>query len=180
MWESHLLCISLPTQHLRSGEKKSQGRLRVLSSPQWYKIHQNSIIWFSWALLWGWPQWFLGSFGITVLYNWHLLKSIFLFLVVVELVAQLCPTVCDPVNCSPPGSSVHGILQARILEWIAIPFSRWSSQPRDQIQVSWTAGRFFTIWATWEALQDLLKQSLAPLQTSWVCRSGMTPGNVHF
>ena len=62
-------------------------------------------------------------------------------------VAQSCPTLCDPVDCSPSGSSVHGILQARILEWVAIPFSRGSSWPRDRIQVSWIAGRFFTyIW----------------------------------
>ena len=46
-------------------------------------------------------------------------------------VAQPCPTLCYPVNCSPPGSSVHGIFQARILEWVAISFSRGSSQPRD-------------------------------------------------
>ena len=46
-------------------------------------------------------------------------------------VAQLCPTLCDPADCSPPGSSVHGFLQARILEWVAISFSRGSSQPRD-------------------------------------------------
>ena len=45
---------------------------------------------------------------------------------------QSCMTHCDPMDCSPPGSSVHGILQARILEWVAIPFSRVSSQPRDQ------------------------------------------------
>ena len=51
-------------------------------------------------------------------------------------------------SCSPPGSSVHGILQARTLEWVAIPFSRGSSRPRDQTQVSCIAGRFFTIWAT--------------------------------
>ena len=49
-------------------------------------------------------------------------------------VAQSCPTLCDPTYCSPPGSSVHGILQARILEWVAISFSRGSSQPRDQTQ----------------------------------------------
>ena len=67
------------------------------------------------------------------------------------LLAQLCPTLCDPMNCSPPGSSVHGILQARILEWVAMPSSRGSSQPRDQTQVSCTGGRFFTIWATREA-----------------------------
>ena len=46
-------------------------------------------------------------------------------------VAQLCPTLCDPVDCSLPDSSVRGILQARILEWVAISFSRGSSQPRD-------------------------------------------------
>ena len=51
------------------------------------------------------------------------------------------------MNGSPPGSSVHGISQARILEWVAIPFSRGSSQPRDQTQVSYIAGSFFTIWA---------------------------------
>ena len=50
------------------------------------------------------------------------------------LVTQLCPTVFDPIDCSPPGSSVHGILQERILEWVAIPFSRGSSQPRDEPQ----------------------------------------------
>ena len=50
-----------------------------------------------------------------------------------------------------PGCSVHGILQARILEWVAIPFSRGSSQPKDWIQVSCLAGRFFTIWASREA-----------------------------
>ena len=46
-------------------------------------------------------------------------------------VTQSCPALCDPVDCSSPGSSVHGILQARILQWVAIPFSRGSSQPRD-------------------------------------------------
>ena len=56
-------------------------------------------------------------------------------------VAWLCP---PPMDCNPPSSSVHGILQARILEWVAIPFSRGSSQPRDRTQVSGTAGTFFT------------------------------------
>ena len=53
--------------------------------------------------------------------------------------------LCDPMDCSPPGSSVHGILQARILEWVAIPFSRGSSQPRDRTPVSYIADRFFTV-----------------------------------
>ena len=55
------------------------------------------------------------------------------------------------MDCSPPGSSIHGILQARILEWVAYPFSSGSSQPRNRTRVSWTAGRFFTSWATMEA-----------------------------
>ena len=58
------------------------------------------------------------------------------------LITQLCPTLCDPVDCSPPDSSVHGILQTRLLEWVTIPFSRGSSQPRDQTQVFCIAGRF--------------------------------------
>ena len=67
------------------------------------------------------------------------------------LAMRLCPTLCHPRDCSPPGSSVHGILQARILEWVVIPFSRGSSQPRNRTQVSCTAGRFSTTWATREA-----------------------------
>ena len=67
------------------------------------------------------------------------------------LVAQLCPTVCDPMDFSLPGSSVHGTLQAGILEWVAIPFSRGSSQPRDWTQVFCTTDIFSTIWATREA-----------------------------
>ena len=60
-------------------------------------------------------------------------------------VAQLCPTLCDPTDCSPPGSPDHGVLQARVLEWAAMPFSRASSQPRDRTWVSRTIGSFFTI-----------------------------------
>ena len=66
-----------------------------------------------------------------------------LYTLVVVLVTQLCLTLCDSMDCSPPGSSVPGILQAKILEWIAMPFSRGSSQPRDQTQVPCIAGRFF-------------------------------------
>ena len=66
-------------------------------------------------------------------------------------VAQSCPALCNSMDYSLPSSSVDGILQARILEWVAFPFSRGSSQPRDQTQVSHIAGGFFTSWATWEA-----------------------------
>ena len=68
------------------------------------------------------------------------------------LVAQMCPTLCDPTDCSPPGSSVHGILQARILVWDAMPSSRGPSPPSDRTRVSCITGRFFIIWATKEAL----------------------------
>ena len=61
-------------------------------------------------------------------------------------VTQSCPTLCGPMDYT-----VHGILQAWILEWVAFPFSRGSFQPRDRIQVSHIAGRFFTSWATREA-----------------------------
>ena len=68
------------------------------------------------------------------------------------LIAQSCPTLCDPVDYSLPGSPIHGILQARILEWVAVLFSRGSSQPRDRTQVSCITDWFFTNWATREGL----------------------------
>ena len=67
---------------------------------------------------------------------------------------QSCPTLCDPMDYSTPGSSVHGILQARILEWVAMPSSRGSSPPRHWTRVSYVfciAGGFFTMSTTWEA-----------------------------
>ena len=66
------------------------------------------------------------------------------------LVTQLCLTLCGPMDYSTTGFSVSGILQARILEWVAVPLSKGSSQPRDQPWVSHIAGRFFTFWATKE------------------------------
>ena len=60
-------------------------------------------------------------------------------------VTQLCLTLCDPIDYSLPGSSIYGILQARILELVAVPLSRGSSQPRDRTQISPIASRFFTI-----------------------------------
>ena len=67
------------------------------------------------------------------------------YVCVCVLVAQSCPTLCDPLDCSLPGSSVHRIFQTNILEWIAIHFSTGSSLPRDQTQVSHTAGSFFVV-----------------------------------
>ena len=67
-------------------------------------------------------------------------------------VTQSCPTLCNPVDCSLPGSSIHGIFQGRILEWIAIPFSRRSSQPREWTQVSRIVGRCFIVWPSGKSL----------------------------
>ena len=68
-------------------------------------------------------------------------------------VAQSCPSLCNPMGCSLPGSSIHEILQAGKLEWVAISFSRRSSQPRDRTQVSHIVGRRFNIWATREEVK---------------------------
>ena len=85
-------------------------------------------------------------------------------------IAQSCPTLWDHIDCSPPGSSVHGILQARILEWVAISFSRGSSWLRDRTWVSCITGRFFTIWATSESeSRSVVPDSLQPhgLYSPW-------------
>ena len=65
------------------------------------------------------------------------------------VLSQSCLILCDPVNCSPPGSSVHGDSPGKSLEWVALLSSRRSSQPRDRTQVSCIAVGFFTIWARW-------------------------------
>ena len=83
------------------------------------------------------------------------------------LVTQSCLTLCDPVDCWLPDSSVHGILQARILEWVAIPFSWGSFWPRDWNWVSHIAGRFFTICAT-KDMNDKSNSSCKRIQFSSV------------
>ena len=90
-------------------------------------------------------------------------------------VALSCLSLCIPMACSPPGSSVHGILQARILDWVAIPFSRGSSQPKDQTWVSCIAGRFFTVWAAREAPCDLTNVYRA-VHRHWMAADLVTEG----
>ena len=93
------------------------------------------------------------------------------------LVAQSCLTLWETTYCSLPGSSAHGILQARILEWIASPFFRGYSQPRDWTQVSYIACRFFfTIWATKEAL---LIRNQKPNGSRMPCSQCWKPNNVN-
>ena len=71
------------------------------------------------------------------------------------ILIYMCLTLCNPMDCSPPGSSVHGVLYSSILESVTIPFSRGSSQFKDQNWVSCIAGRFFTIWDTKEAIWSI-------------------------
>ena len=100
--------------------------------------------------------------GRQVHYHWHPLGSpqFFLYPEIIERdihfynpkwseVAQSYPTLCDAMDCSLPGFSIHGILQARILEWVTISFSRGSSRPRDRTRVFCIGG--FNLWATREA-----------------------------
>ena len=79
------------------------------------------------------------------------------------LVAKSCPMLYDPMDCSLPSSSVHGILQARILEWVAIPSSRGYSQPRNWTCLSCITGGFLTVWTTMEALWYYLAAKLLKL-----------------
>ena len=106
------------------------------------------------ALNWVWVSLCFFRFGchetchacLQLAWRWHFVWQ------VKVLVTQLCPTLCDPMDCSPPGSSVHGIFQARILEWVAISYSRGYSQPRDQTLslVSLHSRRILYYWATRE------------------------------
>ena len=75
--------------------------------------------------------------------DWAEPKLVWSWKIVKVLIAQPCPTLCDPMDCSLLGSSVHGIFQSRILEWVAIPFLRGSYWPRDWTQVACIAVRFF-------------------------------------
>ena len=84
----------------------------------------------------------------------HISQLLSLDLCCCDSISKSYPTLCDSMDCSPPGSSVHGILQARMLEGVAILFTKGTSQPRDRTCVSCTAGRFFTIWATRKAPKD--------------------------
>ena len=79
----------------------------------------------------------------------------------VSEVSQSCPILCDPMACSLPGSSIHGILQARLLQRVAISFSKGSSQPRDQTRVSQIGGRCFNLWATREDYCKFIKSVIS-------------------
>ena len=113
--------------------------------------------------------------NLSVSINLCICLCVYTHACVCVLVAQSCLILCDPMDyCSLPGSSVHGILQARILEWVAVHSSRGSCEPRDRTQVSCIAGRFFTVWATREAPFHQLAEYLCcrcncvePFRTFW-------------
>ena len=119
-----------------------------------YKKKKKKKFWFSYVstsgrvlakyLIMGYKVIYMESYYCHTLKKWKSLNPVWLF-------ATLWTAACDPMDCSLPGSSVHEILQTRIQEWVAIPFSRRSSQPRDWTQVSHIVGKFFTVWATMEA-----------------------------
>ena len=129
---------------------------QMYSHTRWRRGNENilrnsNLAWGPWdsqTLLWG---------VISVKSLWKTLQQyvgkqiICSIWAVLRFLTQSCLTLCDPVDCSLPGPSVYGILRARTLEWVAMPSSRGSSQPRDRTQVSYIAGRIFTIWATREA-----------------------------
>ena len=113
------------------------------------------------------------------------------------LVTESCPTLRDPMDCSPPGSSVHGILQARRLEWVVVSFTRDLPDPGIEPRSPALADRFFTIWATWEVLSFVLSHFRSlfictfffpPLQASvsqretmdWPYQSQLTGGGLRF
>ena len=89
---------------------------------------------------------------------------------IVVLVTQSCLTLCNSLDCNLPGSSFHGIFQARILEWVATPFFRGSSRLRNWIRVSCISGRFFTSWATsyWASLVAQSVENLPAMWGTWV------------
>ena len=91
------------------------------------------------------------NFSFSYIYI-YIYICIYMYIWSEVLVTQLCPTLCDPMDYSPPGSFVLGILQARTLEWAANSLSRGSSQFRNWTQVFCIVGRFFTIWVTGETL----------------------------
>ena len=92
------------------------------------------------------------------------------------LVAKLCWTLCDPMDCSPPGSSVHGILQAKILEWVAMSLSRGSSWPKDQTCISCIVGGFFTAELPGKPNLGMLVVKNLPINAGDSRDAGSVPG----
>ena len=156
-----MISKDLGSYQFHAHTKKKLSKLKVNNS-SW--IHQriglpNCKEWWTLGITLHWEQisqrtghgWVTNAFTFTshcLLYTRHYFRSAFKVKV---LVTQSCLTLCDPMNCNLPGSSVLEISQARIQEWVAIPFSRGCFRSRNWTQVSRTAGRFLTTWTNNEA-----------------------------
>ena len=128
-----------------------RGEIHLLTS-LWH-VAGKSGSWFEWSMKFinsKSKQWWVIAVQTLALVLFSLFLLIFINTSLKVKVAQSCPTLCDRMNYI-----VHGILQARILEWVAYPFSSGSSWPRNQTGVSRIAGRFFTNWAIGEGLKNL-------------------------
>ena len=138
--------------------------IRLKSHTQWSRAcrHQLLLVFF-WSITYCY-QWNVESFRswayTHIIYLQKLYES-------ESEVTQSCLTLCDPMDCSPPGFSVHGIFPARILEWIAVSFFRGSSQPRNRTRVSCIAGGFFTDWAMREARPPIGDPNRQLNTTAW-------------
>ena len=147
-------CVGSLTKMRQLGRGKSQVQNPRFSDMQaWLMSFSPTPHCFSWQEeLWPWHL----ALTLKTQYpsleqvHWLLIQGLRVLLCL-YLAVQSCLTHCNPMDCSLPGSSVQGILQARILEWVAMPSSRGSSQPRYQTQVSHLAGRFFPLWSPREA-----------------------------
>ena len=111
-------------------------------------VHQKMVLLYPCAH----ASWTMCDLCCGVYQRTHICR-IYIYVLCCAKLLQLCPALCNPVDCSPPGSSVHGMLQARILEWVSMPSSRGSSPPSDRTQVSYvlhTGRRVLYHCATWE------------------------------
>ena len=108
--------------------------------------------------------WCAAVHGVAKSWTW---LSNWTTIIFCSLVAQSCLTLCDPMDCSPPGCFVHGILQARILEWVAMPSCRGSSWPRDQTHISCIAGTFLTTVPPGKPLIIFVSTFISYSESSW-------------
>ena len=150
--------------------------MSIVSSPLTFQTTSRNILFclWRWSLTWGfWPFWRVTHFWVSpcvcMLTNFCLIFFCSSVSCKCAKSLQSCPILCDPVDCSPPGFSVHGIFQARILEWVATPSSKGSSRPRDRTRVSYISciGRWFLYHQ--HHLGSPFHPIWASKSSSWLC-----------
>ena len=140
--------VKTPHSHLQGAQVPflvGELRSHMPHSPKKGQLRKNSLTLFHNIIL-----------KLLSLQESNFLKFVSVSVCVWATKSQSCSDSCDPMDCSPPGSSVHGIFQARILKWVVISFSRRSSQPRDQTRISYIGWQILSPWATWEPTFRLL------------------------